>query len=100
MIADPIANLIYIFVDAVDECEESSREGLHKYLTRLGTCPSDGRLRVLVTSRHEMQLNPTIREMGSITTTFEDMSNEGMKAYVGYQVGRLPPKFREFWNTS
>lgn len=53
LLADPSARAIYIFIDAMDECEEGSKRAMKTHLMALARACTGGQLKLFVTSRPE-----------------------------------------------
>lgn len=98
LLADPSARAIYIFIDAMDECEEGSKRAMKTYLMALARACTGGQLKLFVTSRPEPWLTSINKAVGENirSITLRNLNYNDLKSYINTRVRLLQTSYQEY----
>ena len=95
MLKDPNAGEVYILIDALDECEKSSREDLLKVLAKLFVAPRlDGNLNVkfLIICRPESDIQGYLQDINGHLRIDSGKVNADLSKFIQVKVNDLSKK--------
>ncbi|KAI5848526.1 hypothetical protein DFP73DRAFT_629907 [Morchella snyderi] len=100
LLADPSARTVYIFIDAMDECEEGSKQPMKKHLMELARTCTGGRLKLFVTSRPEPWLTSitTCKAVAETlrTITLQNLNQNDVESYINNRASNLETSHQEY----
>lgn len=83
---------VYFIIDAIDECEQSSRQDFLKSLSALFTIPDLGsthNIKFLITSRPEHDIECALKSVGNCLRVDSGLINEDLSRYIDVKVKEL-----------
>ncbi|RFU30781.1 hypothetical protein B7463_g5552, partial [Scytalidium lignicola] len=89
MLQSLVDDKVYILIDALDECEESSRGD---FLALLGELGEVANVKILITGRPELDIEETAQSMGRSLRIDSGNINEDLSQFINIQIAKLQKK--------